>query len=103
MSKQITVPLFVFWEKCRFSGAAEYDVLPYDLRNLPSESQRGRAFVTETSATFEVPDNFNPVPAQVAALEAEKQAARAAFQKRVTELDAQIQSLLAIEYVAEAV
>lgn len=103
MSKQITVPLFVFWEKCRFSGETTYSVFDYDVRNLPSDSQRGRVFVTKTSTTFDVPDNFSPAPAQVAALEAEKQAALAAFKKRVTELDAQIQSLLAIEYVAEAV
>jgi len=36
----------------------------------------------------------------VAALEAEKQKARAEFQKRITEIDRQIQSLLAIEGAA---
>ena len=49
---------------------------------------------------IEVPDDFDPRPQQVAALEAEKQKARAEFQKRVTEIDRQIQSLLAIEGAA---
>ena len=47
---------------------------------------------------IEIPDDFDPRPQQVAALEAEKQKARAEFQKRVTEIDRQIQSLLAIEH-----
>lgn len=42
------------------------------------------------------------LPCQIAALEAQKQKARADFQWTVTEIDRQIKSLLAIEHVEAA-
>lgn len=53
--------------------------------------------VCEQPVTFEVPDDFDPRAGYVANLEREKERLSAAFQKRVTEINAQIQSLLAIE------
>ena len=58
--------------------------------------------VVHQTAYFDVPDDFDPRPQQVAALEAEKQKARAEFHARVTEIDRQIQSLLAIEHEVPA-
>jgi hypothetical protein len=54
------------------------------------------------SFDVELPDDFDPRPAKIAALEEAKRKARADFAARITELDAQIQSLLAIENTAEA-
>ena len=89
---------FVF---CRASGGnAEFELLPWDCRAWDAASVDGRVFVTEHTTTVEVPDDFDPRPQQVAALEAEKQKARAEFQKRITEIDRQIQSLMAIEGAA---
>ena len=89
---------FVF---CRTSGGkAEFEMLPWDCRTWDAASADGRVFVKEHTTTVEVPDDFDPRPQQVAALEAEKQKARAEFQKRITEIDRQIQSLLAIEGAA---
>lgn len=59
----------------------------------------GYATVMPYSIEVEIPDAFDPAAAQVALLEAEKQKARAEFQARITEIDRQIQSLLAIEHV----
>lgn len=89
---------FVF---CRASGGkVEFELLPWDCRLWGETAQDGRIFVQEHLTTVEVPDGFDPRPQQVAALEAEKQKARAAFQARITELDRQIQSLMAIEGAA---
>lgn len=86
---------FVF---CRMVGdKTEFELLPWDCRTWDASLADGRVFVKEHLTTVEVPDDFDPRPQQVAALEAEKQKARAKFQARITEIDRQIQSLMAIE------
>lgn len=99
MTKQITVNQYAFWVKCKYTGKEEFGLLAYDFRTWPEEDRGGRIFVKEVQSTFDVPDDFDPAAAQVALLEAEKQKARAEFQARITEIDRQIQSLLAIEHV----
>ena len=59
-----------------------------------------RVFIGEQSVTVEVPDNFNPVPAQVAALEEEKRAALAAYQETVCRINERLSKLLAITHEA---
>lgn len=101
MSKQITVKQYVYWQKCKYTGVEKFGVLEYDLRNLREEHRDGMVFVKEAQTTFDVPEDFNPVPQQIADLEAIKTKASAEFYARVTEIDRQIQSLLAIEHVKE--
>ena len=89
---------FVF---CRASGGkVEFELMPWDCRTWTEAAQGDRIFVKEHTTTVEVPDDFDPRPQQIAALEAAKQKARAEFQARITEIDRQIQSLLAIEGAA---
>ena len=89
---------FVF---CRlYGGKPEFELLPWDCRTWDPAHADGRVFIKEHTITVEVPDDFDPRPQQVAALEAEKQKARAEFQKRITEINRQIQSLMAIEVAA---
>lgn len=86
---------------CRlYGGKPEFELLPWDCRTWGYDGKDGQVFVKEHTTTVEVPDDFDPRPAQVAALEAEKQKARADFQARITEIDRQIQSLMAIEVAA---
>lgn len=86
---------------CRLiCGKIEFELMPWDCRLWGETAQDGRIFVQEHLTTVEVPDDFDPRPQQVAALEAEKQKARADFQARITEIDRQIQSLMAIEGAA---
>lgn len=63
------------------------------------EYEPGESFVTvrEHTLVADVPDEFDPRPQMVERLKAEKERIRAEFAKRVTDIDAQIQSLLAIE------
>ena len=89
---------FVF---CRVSGGKiEFELLPWDCRLWGETAQDGRIFVQEHLTTVEVPDDFDPRPLRVQMLEKEKQEARAKFQARITEIDRQIQSLMAIEGAA---
>jgi hypothetical protein len=94
---KVTVKGFVFWNKGYQEGGV-FELLPWDCRKWGETNNDGRVFVKEHTTEIEVPDDFDPRPQQVAALEAEKQKARADFQRRVTEIDRQIQSLLAIEH-----
>ena len=45
---------------------------------------------------YEIPDDFNPIPGQVAALEAEKQKLKADFAKRMMEIEDSISKLTCI-------
>lgn len=101
MSKQITVTQYAFWKKCKYMGKEEFGLLSYDFRQWPENERDGRIFVKEVQSTFDVPDDFDPIPLQIADLEAIKKSESAAFYARVTEIDRQIQSLLAIEHVQE--
>ena len=94
---KVTVKGFVFWKK-DYREKGVFELLPWDCREWGETNSDGRVFVKEHTTEIEVPDDFDPRPQQVAALEAEKQKARAEFQARVTEIDRKIQSLLAIEH-----
>jgi hypothetical protein len=62
-----------------------------------SDSFQKYVKVCEHTLVAEIPDNFDPRPGLVANLERERERVQAEFTKRVTEINAQIQSLLAIE------
>ena len=55
-----------------------------------------RIFVSEQVITVDVPDDFNPVPHQVAALEAERAEALALYQRSVASINERLSKLLAI-------
>lgn len=60
-------------------------------------SGEDKVLICEQEIEVDVPDGFDIRPSLVANLEEEKRKAAADYQKRVTELNAKIQSLLAIE------
>lgn len=61
------------------------------------DSVEGFVTVREHSFMVEVPDDFDPRPQMVEKLREEKRKVEAEFHARVTQINAQIQSLLAIE------
>ena len=93
---KVTIKGFINYKKDDWFEWNDYHFNKYDM------SEQGYVTVMPHEIEIEVPDDFDPRPQQVAALEAEKQKARAEFQKRVTEIDRQIQSLLAIEHEVPA-
>lgn len=60
----------------------------------------GWVLVGRPTIEVDVPDDYDPRPQMVKALEAEKEKARADFAKRVMEIDRRINELLALEHTA---
>ena len=77
-----------------FVEGIEFAIWPCDMSGV---GDSGRVFISEQEFTVEVPDGFDIRAGMVENLEREKRKAAADYQRRVTELNAQIQSLLAIE------
>ena len=93
---KVTIKGFINYKKDDWCEGNDYHFHQFDM------SEHGYVTVMPHEIAVEVPDDFDPRPHQVAALEAEKQKARAEFHARVTEIDRQIQSLLAIEHEVPA-
>jgi hypothetical protein len=62
----------------------------------PTSYDSSTVKVMEHEFEVEVPDNFDPRPGQVAALEAKKKEIQAEFAAKVKQIEDQINSLLAI-------
>lgn len=77
-------------------GDHGFTLLSYD----PSEFDSGWVRVGKHVCEVEVPDNFDPRPEMVKALEKEKLRAKEDFSKKVMEIDRRINELLALEYTA---
>jgi hypothetical protein len=103
-----TVQAFVFMEHCfpvDDTGATAWNLprvwTPKVWRNQVEDAE-DRLFVSQQSVEVEVPDDFNPIPAQVAAIEAQKAAVLAEYQHSVAMLNAQLSKLLAITNEVQA-
>lgn len=59
-----------------------------------------RTYVGQQEIEIEVPDNYDPRPQQVAALEKYKQKVMADYQKTVNDINERISKLQALEYTA---
>ena len=77
-------------ETCQVEDCVTFEVWPYD-------SLSGDKAVSKVEVTFEVPDNLNARDLRLSVLEAEKKKLQADFNNRVTEIQRQINELLAIE------
>lgn len=88
-----TFTMHLYWNK--YSGFQLFatDTLKGDGYNC---------YIHPVEVEVEVPDDFDPKAAEVAALRAEEVKLRAAYQARVTEIHRRINSLLAIENCVEA-
>jgi hypothetical protein len=101
MTKQ-TVKGFMFME-------FEYDWEDFSIerqwrpRWLPfkADDSADRVFIKEMSVEFDIPDDFDPIPKQVAALEAEKREALAEYQSKVASINERLSKLQAITYTPE--
>lgn len=80
-------------EKQDYVDETVYEVFPFDF----SQSVSSRVLIGEQHITVNVPDNFDIRTGLVANLEREKRDLQAEFGKRITKLNEQINSLLAIE------
>lgn len=97
MSKH-TVTGFVHCNTDDWSGKVSYSIWPFDM----SKSCEDRPLVGEQSFEVEVPDDFNPVPAQIAALEEKKRQLRVKLSDELARLDERISKLSCIEHTVDA-
>jgi hypothetical protein len=59
-----------------------------------------RTYICEQQIEIDVPDNYDPRPAQIAALVDHKQKVMADYQKTVDQINDRISKLQALEYIA---
>ena len=93
--KTVQVPAFVFMTHGWNKDFSQQEWSP-ELWSCRVDDNEYRVFINEQTVTVEVPEDFNPVPAQVAALEKAKAEALAAYQKTVGELNDRLSKLLAL-------
>ena len=72
-----------------------YELYPFDMSK--ATYSEGRVLIGIQDVTVEIPESFDIRDGLVKNLEREKKALMAEFNKRVTEIDRQIQTYLAIE------
>jgi hypothetical protein len=89
----ITLTGFVHTRVDEFTGKREYTFAAWD-----EWKSCGYVLVGPASLEYQLPPNFNPIAAEVAQLKAEKEAATAAFRKRLQEINEQLAKLEAITY-----
>ena len=73
----------------------EYEFSPLDMKDY--QYAEGRVTVVPYSFEVEIPDDFDPRPQQIAALQAERTKVEAEFSARVTAIERQISELTSLE------
>ena len=92
---KIKTTVHVHYEKYTWDDKPRYIVFSCKL-----EDSDCRVYIGEQQIEVEVPDDYDPRPAQVAALEKQKLKVMADFQKTVDQINERISKLQALEYTA---
>ncbi len=99
MKQEVKIYLFMSYELKKDYSGREWAP---DVWAVKVDENDKRVYIGQQTVTVEVPDDFNPVPQQVAALEKEKDDALAAYQKSVADINERLSKLLAITNEVEA-
>lgn len=100
MSKTITIPGFIHakplqdWED---EGPHVFQGYALSFWKFEDMKDQGYVHVCDASVSFAIPEGWDPRQGQIEALRAKETALRAEFQRRVTEIHAQINKLQALE------
>lgn len=98
--KTITIPGFIHakraesWEAAQY-GPYRFDWRPYEAKNLPDKVD-----VTPMEITFSIPADWNPVPDEIASLEAKRTEVMAEAQEQVNRINDLIGKLQALTFEA---
>lgn len=92
---KITLTAHIHYFKYSWEDKGEYNLFYAQLDDTDD-----RVYIGAQQVEVEVPDDFDPRAQQVAALERKKQEAMADFQNTITEINARISKLQALEYTA---
>ena len=90
---KVTINGFILASQEPWQQEPEFIFREYDASKYGSQD---KVLVKEHTIESDVPDNFDMRPGLVANLEAKKAALQAEFTARITEINGQIQSLLAL-------
>jgi hypothetical protein len=96
--KTITINGWIQCKPAESWNTSQVDGLKYDFFQHEDMTNCGYAMVTTHTMSFDVPDGFNPNATFVESLEAKKKELQAEFQKRITEIQTEINKLTAISY-----
>ena len=105
MNKQISIPGFIVAMPARSWERGDNNVIDgMSYTFLPFKPAAGGDFleVCEHTLAFEIAKDFDPRPQQIKAPKAKAEKLKAEFSKAVMEINAQIQSLQAIEHIIDA-
>jgi hypothetical protein len=92
---KITTKVYVHFQKYEWDKEGIYQVYSFKANDDDT-----RTFVCEQEVEIKVPDNYDPTPQKIAALEAEKAKAMSDFNKTVMDINTRISKLSALEYTA---
>ena len=92
---KIKTTIHVHFVKYEWETEGRFEAMSYKIRD-----DTNYAYVGLQEIEIDVPENFDPRPAQIAVLEAEKQKVMAEFQKSITIINERISKLQALEYTA---
>ena len=94
---KMTLKTYLHYEKNTWDTKERYFLCHVDI----SAGDPAKALVKEMDVEVDVPDDFDPRPAQIEMLKAKKKEVLAELGKRVAEIDERINRLLALENHAE--
>ena len=92
---KIKTTIYVYYQKYDWEDKGSYQVFPFK-----ANYDESRTFVCEQEVEIEVPDNYDPRPQKIAALEAQKQKAMSDYNDTVMDINNRISKLQALEYTA---
>ena len=90
---KIKTTIHVHFVKYEWETEGHFETMSYPIKDDVHYS-----YVGPQEIEVDVPENFDPRPAQIAVLEAKKQQVMADFQKSVTDINRRISELNALEY-----
>ena len=92
---KIKTIIHVHFVKYSWEAQGHFEAMSYQIKDDTNYS-----YVGPQEIEVDVPDHFDPRPAQIAVLEAQKQKVMADFQKSVTDINRRISELSALEQTA---
>jgi hypothetical protein len=92
---KVKITIYIYHSQYSWDESGIYEVLSFKTANTEH-----RTYVGEQEIEIELPDNYDPRAQKIEALQAHKLKVMADYQKTVTEINARISKLQAIEHAA---
>ena len=89
-----TITVHLHYQKCSWEPEGEFQIFPCKLET------EDRVYIGTREVEVDVPEDFDPRAQQIELLEKRKQKVMADFQNTITEINARISNLQALEYTA---